>query len=409
MSQTLFTNVAIFDGTGSPAEGPFNLLVEGDRIAEITPAQTQRPGKGASEQVIDGTGCTLMPGMVFAHTHLGYHNVLGAREVLFKYPLTQLAFIAAANARRALQLGYTTMVGAGSICNLDTHLRAAIHDGLVVGPNLIPCSRDLMVAGPEGRRDASKVKHIPADYMPILTDISEFAAAVHKEIDDGAQIVKTFATGDDQFPNAKSEEPLYTLEELQTVVAVAAERGALVRSHARGRAGIEKAIAAGVDIVDHATYSDQSCLDGMLARGQTVVPSYYQPKMFLERGASFGLQPDLTEFAAEVANTRAFLPTAHEMGLNIALGDDFGFAWTPHGLYHDELEAFQHELGFSAATVLKWATLGGAQMIRQQDRIGTIAPGKQADLILVAGDPSRDVRALKTGIRAVMRSGALAA
>lgn len=402
---TIITNVALFDGTGAAPVADRNLVVQGDRILDITEGAAMAPGRGRDETVIDGRGKTVIPGLVFAHTHLGYHNVLGAREVLFKYPLTELAFVAALNAQRALRLGYTTMVGAGSICNLDTYLNNAIRAGLFAGPQILPCSRDLMVAGPEGRRDPSKVKHIPRDYMPILTELVEFAAAVDKEIDDGAQIIKTFATGDDQFPNAKSEEPLYTLDELKCVVEVAGRRGVLVRSHARGREGIEKAIAAGVDIVDHATYSDQSCLDGLLAKGQTVVPSYFQPKMFLEKGAAFGADPDRTEFAAEVANTRAFLPVAHEMGINIALGDDFGFAWTPHGTYHDELEAFQHELGFDGATVLKWATLGGARMIRQDHRIGMLAPGKQADLVLVEGDPVADVRALKSGIRGVMLAG----
>ncbi len=403
MQSVVIRNVGLQRGLGWKTEPPTDVYITNGRIQRIASGNSLPAYQNVN--TIDGTNKILMPGLIFAHTHIAYDNVCGARDVLFKHPLIRLAYIAAKVAKRATQLGYTTMIGAGSISGLDVYLKEAISSGLFDGPQIIPCSRDIMAAGPLGKRSKEKVAHIPADYMPVLTEIDEIDAAVNREIDDGAVILKTFATGDDQFPNANSNEELFVFEELLRMVQIARQRNVLIRCHARGLSGIKNAIKAGVDIIDHATYADQESLDNILANNISIVPSYYQLKQYLENGHKYGKHPEESNFSLEIENTTKFLPVAEKMGINIAVGDDFGFAWTPHGTYHEELLSYQNQLNIPAEIIIKWATLNGAKMINAEARIGSLEEGKQADMILLSADPAKDIGVLSTHIEQVFISG----
>lgn len=405
MRPLIITHVGVQQGLGLPTLADRMLRVDDGVITAIDAAGECSPELRATCDVIDGTGKTLMPGMVFAHAHIAYDNVRGAREVLFKNPPTRAAYLAAGVAKRALHAGYTTMVGAGSICGIDVFLREAIRQGLFVGPRLIPCSRDLMAAAPLGKRSREKVAHIPRDYMPIIVEDDELEASVIKEIDDGAEIIKTFATGDDQFPNARSQDELFSREELAKIVSLAHARGIMVRCHARGRQGILNALDAGVDIIDHATYMDERCLERIKAQQVTIVPSYYQPIRYLAEGAQFGRDPGDSQFQQEIDNTASFLPTAEQMGITIAVGEDFGFAWTPHGTYVEELICYATQMRIPPVTILKWATSNGARMIRQDNHIGHLGKGQIADMILLSEDPSVRIQSLKTAIERVFIAG----
>ncbi|WP_062059415.1 amidohydrolase family protein [Cellvibrio sp. OA-2007] len=405
LSHFVIYNVGVQEGIGQPTLLGKNVYIKDGKIEKICAVNNQTISDLGAANIIDGSGKTLIPGLVFAHTHIAYDSVCGARDVLFKHPLTRLSFIAAKVAKKAAQLGYTTMVGAGSVACIDTYLKEAIDSGLFDGPNLIPCSRDIMAAGPIGSRNKEKVAHIPKDYMPVIVDDEEINQVVNREIDDGAKIIKTFATGDDQFPNARSGEELFSLAELKQIVAIAHGRSTLVRCHARGLSGIKNAIAAEVDIIDHCSYADQESLDLIQKNNISIVPSFYQPLQYIACGSQYGRHPEESDFHLEVENTMSFLPKAEAMGINIAVGDDFGFAWTPHGTYHQELIAFQEKLNIPAVTIIKWATSNGAKMIGANQRIGQLRDGMQADMILLGADPSLDIHALANNIEKVFIAG----
>jgi imidazolonepropionase-like amidohydrolase len=405
LSHFVIYNVGVQEGVGRATLLGKNLYVKNGKIEKICDVNNQTISDLGDINIIDGSGKTLIPGLVFAHTHIAYDNVCGAGDVLFKHPLTRLSFIAAKVAKKAAQLGYTTMVGAGSVACIDVYLKEAIEGGLFDGPNLIPCSRDIMAAGPIGSRNREKVAHIPTDYMPVIVDDEEINQVVNREIDDGAKIIKTFATGDDQFPNARSGEELFSLAELKQIVAIAHGRSTLVRCHARGLSGIKNAIEADVDIIDHCSYADLESLDLIKKNNISIVPSFYQPLQYIANGSQYGKHPEESDFHLEVQNTMNFLPQAETMGINIAVGDDFGFAWTPHGTYHQELIAFQEKLNIPAVTIIKWATSNGAKMIGDDQRIGQLRDGLQADMILLSADPSLDIRALANNIEKVFIAG----
>jgi imidazolonepropionase-like amidohydrolase len=237
----------------------------------------------------------------------------------------------------------------------------------------------------------------PHDLMPVVDTVQEMIDTTNEQIDQGAQVIKTFSSGDDTYPNADSHEILYTLEELRAVVATAHPRGVRVRAHSRGLEGIRNAIAAGVDIIDHASYADEPALERIAAQGIFIIPSLYQPKQLLEHGPEFGKSPEFMErleYQAEIDNTLWMLPKAVEMGIPIVAGDDFGFAWTPHGTYAQELATYVEMTGIPSRTVLSWATSNGAALAGRGDEAGVIAPGRLADLAVIDGDPAEDIRVL---------------
>ncbi|SED97620.1 Imidazolonepropionase [Streptomyces sp. 2231.1] len=407
--KTLLHRATVQEGLGRASLPRHSVLIDGDRIEAVLP-EGLAPLNAPGIDVLDLDGRTVMPGMTLGHTHIAYLNVLDGREMLFKYSVPDLTLAAARNAENLPALGYTAFVGAGSVSGIDMALRRAVDRGELRGPRITPCSRDLMVSGPPERRNPEVKKRIPTDLMRLAETPEEMAEYVATEIAQGAEIVKVFSSGDDTFPNGRSHELLFTPEELKIAARTAHEHGALIRAHSRGLDGIRNAIAAGVDVIDHATYADDEALHAIAERRIFVVPSLYQPHMLLTTGTRHGKTTEYLEtleFEAEVANTLRILPIMVELGIPVVAGDDFGFAWTPHGTYAKELELYVEMAGIPAPTVLTWATANGARLAGRGDDAGTVQAGRLADLVVTNGDPARDISVLSRpgGIELVLLGG----
>lgn len=407
--KTLLHGVTVQEGLGKASLPQRSVLLDGDRIEAVMPA-AQAPLNSPDVDVLDLDGRTVMPGMTLGHTHIAYLDILDGREMLFKYSVPEVTLGAAENATRLLSLGYTAFVGAGSVAGIDMALRRAVDSGRLRGPRITPCSRDLMVSGPPERRNPEVGKRIPSDLMRLADTPEEMVEYVANEIAEGAEIVKVFSSGDDTFPNGRSHELLFTPEELKIASRTAHEHGARIRAHSRGLRGIRNAIAAEVDVIDHATYADDAALEAIAEHGMFVVPSLYQPHKLLTTGTRHGKTPEYLEtleFQAEVDNSLRILPLMVEMGIPVVAGDDFGFAWTPHGSYADELETYVTMAGIPAPTVLTWATANGARLAGRGDEAGTVQAGRLADLVVTAGDPAEDITVLNRpgGIEMVLLGG----
>jgi imidazolonepropionase-like amidohydrolase len=392
----LLDDVTVQEGLGRASVPARSVLLAGGRVEAVLPAGAA-PHDGDFLRW-DLAGATVMPGMTLGHTHIAYVNATNTAETLFKHRVPELTLHAARHARDLLTQGYTAFVGAGSVAGIDMALRTAIDAGLIPGPRVTPCSRDLMVSGPPDRRRPGLSERIPRELMPVVDVVGDLVTFTNEEIDQGAEFIKTFSSGDDTFPNARSGELLFSLDELRTVVRIAEERGVRVRSHSRGLAGIRNALAAGVHVLDHATYADEQALEAIGAAGVFVVPSLYQPLRLLETGTEHGKSVDYLaglEFKKEIDNTLAFLPRAEQLGLRIVPGDDFGFAWTPHGTYAAELVTYVQTAGISAPVVLKWACANGAALAGRGDDAGVVAPGRLADLTVWSRDPAADITTLR--------------
>ncbi|CAL9596583.1 Imidazolonepropionase [Streptomyces sp. enrichment culture] len=407
--KTLLHRATVQEGLGKASVPRRSVLIDGDRIEAVLP-EDLAPLHSPDVDVVDLDGRTVMPGMTLGHTHIAYLNVLDGREMLFKYSIPEVTLGAAENTTRLLSLGYTAFVGAGSVAGIDMALRRAVDSGRLRGPRITPCSRDLMVSGPPERRNSEVKKRIPTDLMRLADTPEEMAEYVATEIAQGAEIVKVFSSGDDTFPNGRSHELLFTAEELKIASRTAHEHGARIRAHSRGLDGIRNAIAADVDVIDHATYADDAALEAIAERGIFVVPSLFQPHKLLTTGTRHGKTTDYLEsleFQAEIDNTLRILPLMVEMGIPVVAGDDFGFAWTPHGTYAEELELYVTMAGIPAPTVLTWATANGARLAGRGDDAGTVQAGRLADLVITGDDPAEDITVLGRpgGIEAVLLGG----
>ncbi len=405
----LLHDVSVQEGLGRASVAHQSILVEGSRIRAVMPA-AQAPLDVPDVEVRHLRGRTVMPGMTLGHSHIAYVDVTTARDTMFKFSLPELTLHAAHHAGQMLRRGYTGLVGAGSVAGIDMALKKLIGQRRLEGPRITACSRDLMVSAPPDRRDPQVARRIPVELMPIVDTAQEMVDRTDKEIDEGAEIIKTFSSGDDTYPNATSHELLYSRDELTAVVERAHARGAKVRAHSRGLDGIRNALAAGVDVIDHATYADEEALQTIAERGVFVVPSLYQPRQLLLHGQEHGKTPEYLEaldYQQEVDNTLWLLPRAVELGISLVAGDDFGFAWTPHGTYAEELACYVEVAGIPAPTVLTWATANGAALAGRGDDAGVVAPGRLADLVVTAADPAEDIRVLcrPDGIEMVLLDG----
>jgi imidazolonepropionase-like amidohydrolase len=203
-----------------------------------------------------------------------------------------------------------------------------------------------------------------------------------------------------------------TFEEMSAVVAAAHNHGLKVTGHCRATAGIKNALRAGYDAVEHGTFMDSECLDLLLARDVPVVPALYFEKASVERGPEFGMSQRVIDGHREtleggIESARRILKAGGCLGM----GGDYGFAWNPHGDYARELSFFVEDVGFTPAEVLVCATRNGAKILGRHSELGTLEPGKLADVLVVRGDLLADIKLLenRSNIRAVFQGGELKA
>ena len=406
MSRTVFTGANLLDGANPPRPAT-TVVVEGERIAQVAldGAVAPRPG----DRVVALGGRTLMPGMASCHFHASFD---GATLDLFPLGMDQPAGVlmlrAARNVRRALECGFTTLVGAGGGDDIDAQLVMAIDQGVIQGPRLLPCSRNLGTTS--GYIDLEpwwyRMGNLGACRLADGPD--GFRQAVREEVKRGARMIKLFVTGGHGNVRAATRE--LTREELAAVVETAHARGALVRAHCAWKPAILECVELGVDVIDHGDEMDAECIDAMAEAGTFLDPS----ALYLEKLLTYaplehapGFAPAREASRRELENLKLRLPEAEAAGVRIVLGDDYGTILMPHGTYAEELEYYVKKMGFAPLAVLRWATRNGAALAGLGHELGAVEAGRLADLLVVDGDPSVDVAVLgdQRRLRAVLKGG----
>ncbi|MGH9018470.1 MAG: amidohydrolase family protein [Acidimicrobiales bacterium] len=399
----VFRDARVLDGEHAPRPG-MTVVVDEKRISVVT----DRPPDdvGPDDRVVDVGGRTVMPGMVTCHFHSTYHELglLTGPFGLTEPPALQ-AVRAVTNLEKVLMSGFTSAVSAGAPFAIDAAMVQAIGEGAIVGPRLVPGSRDVSTTGHAN------------DYAPWYWGVSEpgalhlcdgpdeFRRAVRQEIKEGARIIKMFVTGGHGVPRAPEQIEM-TRQEMAAAIEAAHGRGALIRGHLANREAIMMAVELGIDVVDHGDGMDDICIEKMVAAGTFVVPSMF----FLHRYSE--VLKSVSPAAAramqdELATALAVLPRARDAGVKLVLGDDYGAAGFPHGIYGEELEFYVKVAGMAPLDVIRWATVNGAELMGRGDDLGTVTAGKRADLLVVDGDPAADIAALADPGRivAIMKDG----
>jgi imidazolonepropionase-like amidohydrolase len=405
---TIIKQGQLVDGTGRPPVRDAAVVIHDGRIAFAGPVAAA-PAVPPDATEIDARGGTILPGLVEAHFHPTYFNVAALEDLDIKYPVEYVTLLAAANARLAVECGYTAARSGGSLFNIDVWLKKAIEEDITIGPRLAASGRE--ICGVAGLMDWNPdFRKIGMEGLVLLVNgPDEARAAVRKLVKDGVEWIKTYPTGDAAAPDTNDHHTLcMTFEEMHAVVTTAHNHKLKVTGHCRATQGIKNALRAGYDAIEHGTFMDTEALDLLLARNTPVVPALYFELASIERGPEFGMPQAVIDGHKETldggaASARMIL----KAGGRIGLGGDYGFAWNPHGDYAKELSFFVNYVGFSPLETLTCATKTGAEILGRGDEIGTLERGKLADVLVVAGDPLAEIRVLEDRSRfvAVMQGG----
>jgi imidazolonepropionase-like amidohydrolase len=403
VGRIVFRGATVLDGEHLP-QPRMTVVVENGRITSVS--ERDAVVVDADDRVVDLGGRTLMPGMVTCHFHATYHELglLPGPFGLTEAPALQ-AVRAVNNLEKVVMSGFTSAVSAGAPFGIDASMRRAIDEGAIVGPRLVPGSRDVSTTGHANDYAPWYWRVGEPGALHLCDGPDEFRRAVRQEIKEGARIIKMFVTGGHGVPRS-SERVEMTREEMAAAIEAAHLRGAMVRGHIANRDAILMAVELGMDVIDHGDGMDGQCIDRIVAAGTFVVPSMF----FLFRYAEMlkDQRPAVAQgMQEELDAALAVLPVAQEAGVKLVLGDDYGAAGFPHGIYGEEIEFYVKVAGMAPLDVVRWATVNGAALMGRGDELGTVRAGKVADLLVVDGDPIGDISVLADPARivAVMKDG----
>lgn len=400
-------NGQLVDGTGALPVANAVVIVTDGLIEYAGPAGAAPPT--ADAQRIDAAGGTILPGLIEAHIHLTYFNVTELQDLDIKFPVEYVTLQSAVNAKTALECGYTSARSGGCLHNIDVWMKKAIEEDMIPGPRLVASGREICGAG--GLMDWNPdYRRIGMEGIVFIVNGPEQArSAVRKLVKDGVEWVKTYPTGDAASPDINDHHTLcMTFDEMHAVVATAHNHGLKVTGHCRATEGIRNALKAGYDAIEHGTFMDDECLDLLLQRDVPVCPGLGFELFSVQRGKEFGLSQRVIDGHQETLEAGAeSCRKVLKAGGTLGLGGDYGFGWTPHGTYAQELTFFVNYVGFSVLDTIRCATLGGAKMMGRAHELGTLEQGKLADILIVDGDVLSNISLLENreNFIAVMQGG----
>jgi imidazolonepropionase-like amidohydrolase len=405
----LLRNLRLIDGTGAPAREGAALLIEGATIVHAGPLAAGDAPSPAEAEILDLGGRTVIPGLVEAHTHLSYNDVKAIADLDLNCPPELSTLRAAKNGELLLHCGYTAARSAGAVHRIDAALKQAFAEGLYPGPRLLAASRDICATGGMADWNPTYLK-LGMEGLALIADGPEqIRAAVRRSIKDGADVVKCYIGGDALLPHTPIGDCTYTLPEVAALVDESRMRGRMTAAHVRGQQSSRVAAQAGVDSLEHATYADDETLRMIADKGLTLVPGLRYLYSIIENGPRFGIGEAViapSGLRDEIKQAADTYRRARELGIRMCPGGDFGFAWNPHGEYAKDIQVFVDVIGYTPLEAITCATRGGAELMRMDDQLGTLLPGKLADLVVVNGDPLRDITVLQDrGRLSVMQGG----
>lgn len=394
----LLRPAGVFDGVDGIVHAGWQVLVRGDRIAAVGPSLSVPAGA----RVIDLAGATLMPGMIEGHGHLFLHpyNEASWDDQVLHEPLALRTARAVANARATLRAGFTSErdLGTEGAGYADVGLKQAIDQGIVEGPRLSVATRAIVALGAYGPKGFEPGVAIPQGAEEV-SGTEQMVAAVRRQIAAGADWIKLYA--DYRWRSGEDARATLSVEEIKAAVMAAHDAGRPVAVHASTAEGMRRAVAAGVDTIEHGYGGTPAIFASMAAKGIALCPTLAAADASARYRGWTGAEPAPPAVRAARDSFRA----ARAAGVPICMGGDVGVY--AHGSNAREM-VLMAAGGMTPAQVLIAATSGNARWMRMGDRLGAVKPGLLADLVAVAGDPTADIAAVKA-VRLVVKNGAVIA
>ena len=403
-SMKAITNVTMIDGTGSTPVQNATVVVDGDTITAAGPSADVEAPRGA--EIVDGSGMHLLPGLIDCHDHLANFKYELASRWRLTEPHSLWHLRTAAVLKQTLETGYTTVQDASY---LDAGFRMAVEEGLVPGPRLLVALDFITPTGgvadrtsPSGQREAHVISSLPSG---VADGPEEMRIKVREMVREGADVIKTATTNEGwSSPKARlgPKDMVMSRAELEALVDEAHVLGRRVMCHALGGPGLRAAVEAGVDSIEHGAYLDEDpeLLTMMREKNIFFTPTF---SVFVHHAAK-GLPHGRAIASAFREHQARSLQMALDEGVKVAAGSDEG-GWE-HGNNAHEISCLV-EAGMTPMQAIVAATGTAAECLQLDDELGTVAPGKKADLVLVDGDPLQDVTILERGesVKLVMKDG----
>jgi imidazolonepropionase-like amidohydrolase len=386
-------NTRLIDGAGAVVERA-TVVIRATTIAAVGTSKDVAIPRGATR--VDGRGFTLMPGLIDCHVHLclgGEPDVVEA--IARETPLLTLLKASRA-ARHTLEAGFTTVRDVGARDHSIFALKQAIDSGLVPGPRILGAGLAICMVGGHARFIGQEVE-----------GSDQVRAAVRAQMAAGADVIKVIASGGVLTPGTSPDQPQMTPDELRAAVEEAQLGGRKVAAHAHGASGMKNAIHAGVHSIEHATLMDEDAAILMKQRGVFMVPTLSALATTAGCRTGCGVPESALEKAKAMTKRHAVsFKKAHRSGISIAMGTDAGTPFNYHGENAQELDRMV-AFGMIPMEAIVASTAAAARLLGIQDQVGTVAKGKQADLVLFDGNPLRRIDLLRDRSRivGVMKAG----
>jgi imidazolonepropionase-like amidohydrolase len=388
--KTIYRAARMIDGISDTVIRGGCVVVEDGRILEIG----KDPGTPPGATPVDLGDATLMPGLIDAHVHLVWNASGLPHDVVFRESRSMTVLRTAQHARQHLRAGVTTVRDTGSTDAIAVDVARAVEAGIVPGARIFAAGRVIAMTGGHAH-----VLGREADGPDAVRQ------AARAEMKGGAHLIKVMASGGVYGFSEEPGMPQYTVEEMRAAVEEAHKTGRKVSAHAYSVQAITNALDAGVDCIEHGSYLTPELAERMVREAKFLVPTLVTYQTGCDFGAALGTPPTLMRKYDEVRRaSRAALQVALRAGVRIAAGTDCGSPGNPHGNLPEELRLMV-EVGAAPMQAVRFATSAAAELIGCTDA-GTLAPGKRADLLAVAGNPATDITALKKVVL-VVQSGTM--
>ncbi len=389
----LFEGGRIFDGTGGIPAG-HGVMVDGDTIVAVTPLGEF---SGHAGPRIDTRGGTLLPGLIDCHVHLVYGGEPDPGSAQGKLSDGQITIRALEHAQASLAGGITGLRDCGGKDYLEFAVRDAVNAGRHLGPTIRAVGRMICMTGGHGNRIGR-----------VADGVEDVIRAVREQIHAGADQIKIMATGGVMTPGVNPEDAHYTAQEIAAGIAEGKRFNRKSASHAQGSEGILNAVRGGISSIEHGIFMTDECIAEMIEAGTYLVPTLAAVANITGH-ADKGVPDYVIEKAMRVLEVhKESVRRFYQAGGLIAMGTDAGTPFNLHGANALEL-GYMVDIGIAPADAMAISTRNAADLLSLGDR-GTIAAGMKADLLVVDGDPTKDIAMVaRTGNhRLVMKNGIIA-
>ncbi len=401
--RTLIHAGTLLDGTDAAPRREVTLVIENGKVTAVENGYRKATG---TEQVIDLKSKWVLPGFIDCHTHLSSQTQRGESLAPFrKYP-ADVALESLKYLKTTLLAGFTTVRDLGAGEGIDLALRDAVNRGDVIGPRMFVAGKALAVLG--GHADPTNsyredILGVPGIEEGVTNGIESCRRAALLAIKRGGDVIKITATAGVLSKSKFGSVPQFTEEEIRTIVKTAADFGIKVAAHCHGAEGIKRATRAGVASIEHGSYLDDEAINLMKANGTYLVPTVTAGRSVADSAKIPGYY---LPFVAQKATTIGALiqenfTKAYKAGVKIAFGTDAGVF--RHGENSWEF-VYMQQSGMPPAEIIRCATQHAATLLGKEEQIGTLQPGRYADVVAVDADPLKDIGVLRR-IPFVMKEG----